>query len=374
MFDIDYLFDKDKFQGVVLLLNKNLVIQKVNQRFLMLQGYTEDDILDTSILDIVLPTDKSTFFDVTYSLDLKKEFVCQIYHKSGAFRFYSFTAVKLKDYIILFGNAEKKEFHSYHYDNKEQLLRNEIVAFDNVDDISQVLKQNDTVIRFLDIFPSDVWVKDKIGRYIYCNKAFEKHTGHTLGKIKGKDDFQLFSKAIATEFTSSDKITIKNKKEVSYVFETKEDNLPIYTTVTKIPIFNQENDYIGMVSYSTDITEFKNIEIKLRKRLASFKKCVDHFYDYAFSLSKSSEVHSLHGKLVNEDNFQSIKKQLHSLFNIELYSEFREDLILLDQGKTIMKELLIKDEKILFHLLLVKDEEETNILFLGNKSEALNDE
>ena len=62
------------------------------------------------------------------------------------------------------------------------------------------------------------------------------------------------------------------------------------------------------------------------------------------------------------------------MFNTELYSEFREDLILLDQGKTIMKEIFINDDKILFHLLLVKDEDDNHILCLGKKEEVLANE
>ena len=69
MFDIEYLFKDDNFSGVVILLDKNLNVVKTNKLFNQLQGYKESDLYLKPFVDIIVPEDKSDFFDATFSLD-----------------------------------------------------------------------------------------------------------------------------------------------------------------------------------------------------------------------------------------------------------------------------------------------------------------
>jgi PAS domain S-box-containing protein len=56
----------------------------------------------------------------------------------------------------------------------------------------------------LNTIPDLVWLKDREGRYLACNHAFERLTGHTEAEILGKDDFAFFDRRLAESFRRQD--------------------------------------------------------------------------------------------------------------------------------------------------------------------------
>ena len=84
MFDAEYLFKDKNFKGVVILLDKNMRMLRINENFVKLQGFTEKELLGKAITDIVVPEDKPIFFDNAYTIELSKEFTIQMYHENGA--------------------------------------------------------------------------------------------------------------------------------------------------------------------------------------------------------------------------------------------------------------------------------------------------
>lgn len=370
MFDINYLFDSKKYNGVVILLDNNSNIVKVNDYFSSLQGYENDELEGKSILDFILPTDKSIFFDISYSTEPTKEFICQMYHKNGAFRFFSFTVVKFTDYSVLFGSPEKKEFMSYHYDNTKKPDINEDRIFTSFLDVTDLFNENKTMGKFIDIFPSDIWVKDRLGRYIYINKAFESHTGHSLADVKGKDDYQLFPKEIALEFLSSDKIAIKSKKKIDYTFEVKDENLLSWTSVSKIPLYNANGTYIGILGYSVDISEFKHVEIQQKSLVNDYRTCVNTFFDIAFSYSTKGVVGAILGNEITEANLNDYKIEIKKAFNISENNKVKEAVKNAKNKMLSTIELEVFSNKYNFSLIVVNKLQEYNIYVVGNRIEV----
>ncbi len=63
-------------------------------------------------------------------------------------------------------------------------------------------------LRFLqiliDTIPNPIFFKDKAGKYLGCNKAFEQRIGLSMGDIIGKSASDLFALEIAARYEQHD--------------------------------------------------------------------------------------------------------------------------------------------------------------------------
>ena len=71
---------------------------------------------------ILLPNDKSNFYDVLYDSLVTQDITIKLYNKSGAFRFFSIIIQSFNDNFLLLGNPIKKEFFGYDYINESENL------------------------------------------------------------------------------------------------------------------------------------------------------------------------------------------------------------------------------------------------------------
>ncbi len=116
----------------------------------------------------------------------------------------------------------------------------------------------------LDHAPSVIYLKDLEGRYLLVNKQFLSIFNRTLDQVIGKDDFALFSQESAQAFQKNDQevITLGRPLESEEVAEHK-DGVHTYMSM-KFPIFDQEGNTIASGGISTDISDRKAAEERLR--------------------------------------------------------------------------------------------------------------
>ncbi len=270
MINIDSFFKDKTYPGIIVSVEKDFAVSKANQLFLDLNGYDENTIKNVKFTDMIVPKDKASFLNVLYKNDITQDITVQLYHKTGAFRFYTIIVLTFDQRFMILGNEVKREFFGYDYhalttDTKDV---GSIFRHLEIQDVKEYFSDNNPPLNFvLDVLPIDVWVKDKFAKYVYCNDNFTKHTGHTREYVKNKSDFELFDKDIAQEFIVSDNKAIESKEKINYVFESRSEKLLTWTNVTKIPLFNRNGVYIGIIGFSIDITENKNIELKYQNEL-----------------------------------------------------------------------------------------------------------
>jgi diguanylate cyclase (GGDEF)-like protein/PAS domain S-box-containing protein len=119
--------------------------------------------------------------------------------------------------------------------------------------------------------PELVWLKDENGAFLACNPAFEKYIGQPSAKLLGKKSsdvfasFGLIEKMLEIE---SDAIDSKTA-EIACVDMVYPDGTTIIAEVTKLPIYDNNGDFIGVLGVAKDITSQKKIENDLRQ-LAHF--------------------------------------------------------------------------------------------------------
>lgn len=137
------------------------------------------------------------------------------------------------------------------------------------------------LISLLDSIPDLIFYKDIKGKYIGCNRAFEKFVGKEENGIIGLTDFDLFDKATADQFRKMDmammtqKTQSKNEELVTYP-----DGSKVYLDTLKTPYYDQKGNVLGMIGVSRDINEQKEKEKKIL--YLSYHDVLTGLYNRAF--------------------------------------------------------------------------------------------
>lgn len=142
-----------------------------------------------------------------------------------------------------------------------------------------------------------VFVKDKNKKYIYANQLTEELFKDRFDTIIGRSDDELFDIVTSSDITENDDKVLNfgqsiKKKEINIIKSTGEKK--VYLSVKK-PIFNHENEVVGIMGISTDISEIHSLKEELEVQATT-----DHltglfnrrfFFDLARRTFSESERH-----------------------------------------------------------------------------------
>jgi diguanylate cyclase (GGDEF)-like protein/PAS domain S-box-containing protein len=115
----------------------------------------------------------------------------------------------------------------------------------------------------LDQLPDYVSVRDREGRYVFCNQVVCRATGADDGaELAGKTDFDFVDEQIALRLSALDKRVLATgipveKHEERCVLP---DGRTLWLSISKTPLRNDLGEIIGVVEVSRDITERKRQE------------------------------------------------------------------------------------------------------------------
>ena len=118
--------------------------------------------------------------------------------------------------------------------------------------------------QFLTELPAHLYCKNKDGIYLWCNHEQAKSIGLSSNKeVVGKTDFDLNENNIAHELRANDLIVINSGVKKTIEEKAIINGQEIIYLSQKIPLKNSNNEVIGILGISLDITERKNMESKL---------------------------------------------------------------------------------------------------------------
>lgn len=133
--------------------------------------------------------------------------------------------------------------------------------------------ESDFVLELLKQIPASVFWKDKDSVYLGCNDAFANSLGlSSPAEIIGKTDYDLpTTKEESDAFRADDKQVIESRKPKLNIeeYQTLTDGRSIALLTNKVPLFDQQNQVIGILGIYHDITERKKIEEDLKKAIQS---------------------------------------------------------------------------------------------------------
>ncbi|NOR87021.1 MAG: EAL domain-containing protein [Bacteroidales bacterium] len=249
-----------------------------------------------AILSIYLPL----FIVYTYPQIIAMSFVVISFDNTPMY----FLTISLYTYLImltLFSRNTGRQFLAQvtlAYENKELVSQREKVISERTEELGQTndsLKkevaireqaENKQQIQYnllrsvLDATPDLIFYKDykdKDGKYIGSNEAFNQFVGRSPDNIIGKNDLQLLGDDIGSFSRSKDREVFEaretriNEEWVSYP-----DGRKVLLSTLRTPFYDSDNNIIGVLGVSRDMTVQKNIEEKLREKERSLRHLAHH--------------------------------------------------------------------------------------------------
>ena len=275
----------DNLPFLVWLKDKNGRFLKVNQPFANASNFTDPKLLINK-----------NDFDI-WPMDLAWEYV-----KDDEKVLSSGKSKQVKENIIIEGRERCFEtFKAPVYDQNKRLLGS--IGYSQ--DISEQIKieeklksQNEeielerlklsTIIQFL---PDPLWIKDKNGVYLACNKRFENLFGLRDEEIIGKTDYDFTTKKIADAFRKKDLAAINSNDSISDLDEMVfSDGHKEYLHTTKTKVVSTDGNLYGVLGISRDVSELKQYQDDLIKQKEEFETIFNNSTDGIAVLDLSSNI------------------------------------------------------------------------------------
>ncbi len=120
----------------------------------------------------------------------------------------------------------------------------------------------------IDTMPAHVFVKDVKGRYILDNAAHRRYLGVSAERlIEGTTVGDYFPEEAAERFQDDDRKIIETGQPIfnREVPVTREGAVEKWLETTKVPLRDTDGTIVGLVGVSSDITDRKSNEVKLRR-------------------------------------------------------------------------------------------------------------
>ncbi len=161
-------------------------------------------------------------------------------------------------------------FHASPIRNNAGEVIGAVETLEDLTDTKQIEEMLNDQYRFLqeiiDAITNPVYYKDRLGRYIGCNHAFEAFLGHAKKDILGKTIGDLISGDYAAEHERMNLECMRQAAQQTYESVLVRAGGDIRNVIaTKAPYYNKKGKVAGLVGTFTDITERHAMEEQVRR-------------------------------------------------------------------------------------------------------------
>ncbi|WP_461206615.1 PAS domain S-box protein [Clostridium sp. DL1XJH146] len=231
-------------------LNSDGKFITVNEQWCNILGYKKEEVIGKRFSDFLSPNYQEKF-KVRFPLFKSKGYIhseFEMYHKNGERIFIAFDGK--------IGVDESDNFKQTHCILKdittEKRLENELA------------QNRDLLNSLLDNTTDAIYIKDIEGKYLLINKAGEKLMGKSSTEIIGKDDASIITFKEEKAIVETDRQVLESYSTITFEEQITNKKGELITFLsTKGPVFNTNNELIGLFGIARDISERKKAEQKL---------------------------------------------------------------------------------------------------------------
>lgn len=155
----------------------------------------------------------------------------------------------------------------------------------------------------IDSIPQGIFWKDRQSVYEGGNKYFADAAGMTPKELIGKTDYELpWKKEESDFFVEIDQRVMSSGKAELGVIEPQQqaDGTQTWVETNKIPLFNDDNEVIGILGTFKDITERMHLQGRIEQSLAQRSQEVELVTQIAQEIARAADLNDLYQRVVNE--------------------------------------------------------------------------
>ncbi len=232
----------------------------VNSSVCQMLGYSHSEFLSLTFQDITYPDDlEIDLKNVQQLLDgeifyyhLEKRYI----HKNGQIIWVLLSVSLVRD----------SQQQPLYFIAQIQDISDAVTAATQRQKAEEALQRSNILLRsILDSTPDVVLVKDLEGRYILVNPTVSRWFSKPMEEIIGVDDTALFSPGIARKIMEDDQKIMTMGESVTYEELVPQNEIMRTLLTTKSPWRDPQDNIIGIVSISRDISDRKQAELELQQ-------------------------------------------------------------------------------------------------------------
>lgn len=135
---------------------------------------------------------------------------------------------------------------------------------------------NQTIRNIIDYSPALIYIFNLNGEFILVNHKFEKLLGVSQEALLGQTREKYFPKEIAQQHRNNDLKVINTKQTIFFEEENIESDGKHFYLTSKFPLFDAKGEIYAVGGISTDITERKIAEEKIKRNEKLLKLFIEH--------------------------------------------------------------------------------------------------
>ncbi|MBN2161462.1 MAG: PAS domain S-box protein [Pontiellaceae bacterium] len=232
----------------------------VNAAAFAMTGYTEQELLNMNISDLVAPE---------YQMMVYERLQARIMgdHEEGL---YCFDIIRKDGRHVLVELYTRSVFSDDGQLQAVQGVARDITERRKAEVALELRESYQSAI--LENLPGLVWLKDRDSRFLSVNGSFAEACGmEHPSDLCGKSDADIWPPELAEQYQLDDKVVMAQGTSVRVEEPIEHEGHRLWVETFKTPVIDARGDVIGTVGYAQDITHRKKSEEQIR-RLSSIQR------------------------------------------------------------------------------------------------------